>query len=391
MDQLPTELIYIVTYNLNYVDTMILCQSSKLFKWLCKSPIFWKNKLDKFIPGISSNLINKSVTDLKNLYQFWENGGFVQTINNNFLFLKKTAVQISASYYRTAIVTNNGQCQVINTYPNKVGNLISSQTLPLEKIIQVSCGLEHLACLTIDGEVYTLGSNSRGQLGINQEIALLPRKIPQLTNIIQVSCGNYHTAALTASGDVFTWGSNKYGHRESQPQQYNIPQRVDISKVVQISCGGHHTAFLTEEGELYFIGKNKYGQLGWGNFHPRSIPSKLLGHSNIVSVSCGRNHTAFINREGQVYVMGDNITGQLGIGYLSNGESIPQLIATSNFNASPIVQVSCGWYSSEFLAADGRLYHTSFNGESAIIVNVPLGNKTIISISCGFDAIFIGK
>lgn len=64
--------------------------------------------------------------------------------------------------------------------------------------------------LTTEGQVYTFGSNSYGQLGVGD---LSPRgfptivKMPISVNIKMIAAGSHHTAALTSDGDVLTWGA----------------------------------------------------------------------------------------------------------------------------------------------------------------------------------------
>jgi alpha-tubulin suppressor-like RCC1 family protein len=36
---------------------------------------------------------------------------------------------------------------------------------------QLSCGMEHSMLLTVNGEVFTAGNNTRGQMGISEEVS----------------------------------------------------------------------------------------------------------------------------------------------------------------------------------------------------------------------------
>lgn len=64
--------------------------------------------------------------------------------------------------------------------------------------------------LTSDGQIYTFGSNSYGQLGLGD---LSSRgsptlvKIPSGVNIVMITAGSHHSAALTSEGDVLSWGA----------------------------------------------------------------------------------------------------------------------------------------------------------------------------------------
>jgi len=79
----------------------------------------------------------------------------------------------------------------------------------------MSCGVNHVAIVTQEGQVYTVGSNSYGKLGIassNGSPAPFSVQSPTLIeellhcNIVQVSCGVEFTLALTNSGIVYAWG-----------------------------------------------------------------------------------------------------------------------------------------------------------------------------------------
>jgi alpha-tubulin suppressor-like RCC1 family protein len=71
-----------------------------------------------------------------------------------------------------------------------------------KQVVQVACGGEHSAALTSDGEVFTFGNGSKGQLGHGALLAdaHLPRLVSQLRAtrraVAQVTCGNNCTLVL---------------------------------------------------------------------------------------------------------------------------------------------------------------------------------------------------
>ena len=66
----------------------------------------------------------------------------------------------------------------------------------------------HTAGLTKNGEVFTWGANSNGQLGHgDRRNRTVPTKVASLAGLVitQISCGGFYTAALTDKGELLTW------------------------------------------------------------------------------------------------------------------------------------------------------------------------------------------
>jgi alpha-tubulin suppressor-like RCC1 family protein len=84
-------------------------------------------------------------------------------------------------------------------------------------ITDVSVGMEHTLFLCSDGTVAAVGRNANGQLGngttLNSTTAVkvfagghLNGKTP-----IAVEAGGYHSSVITSDGNLFTWGSDSFG------------------------------------------------------------------------------------------------------------------------------------------------------------------------------------
>ncbi|XP_070228263.1 probable E3 ubiquitin-protein ligase HERC6 isoform X3 [Bos mutus] len=190
----------------------------------------------------------------------------------------------------------------------------------------VSCGKEHSLAVCHKGRVFAWGAASEGQLGIGEfkETTFIPKKIKTLAGIkiIQVACGHYHSVALSEDGQVFSWGTNSHGQLglgKEFPSQAS-PQRVRSLEgipLAQVAAGGHHSFALSLSGTSFGWGSNNAGQLALsGNnapvqrYKPVSIGAlKTLG---VVSISCGYKHTAVLTQDGKVFTFGDNSYGQLG-------------------------------------------------------------------------------
>ncbi|XP_015109567.1 secretion-regulating guanine nucleotide exchange factor [Diachasma alloeum] len=163
---------------------------------------------------------------------------------------------ISCGQYFSTAVGNEG---VIYTWgDNKWGQLgadvngVKSQKVPLqlsreiEGIKTLRCGWTHTGVLTRDGQVFTWGRNTYGQLGHSrQDSPWIPRHLSGLREIEQLEIGSEHNIALNTKGDIFSWGWNEHGncgngHTENvwSPQRISIPRGY---KGVLIGSGAGHS------------------------------------------------------------------------------------------------------------------------------------------------------
>ena len=67
----------------------------------------------------------------------------------------------------------------------------------------------------VDGQVFSWGSNSHGQLGLGNDCSSpdSPQRVKSLKGIplAQVAAGGNHSFALSVTGTSFGWGSNSVG------------------------------------------------------------------------------------------------------------------------------------------------------------------------------------
>lgn len=110
-------------------------------------------------------------------------------------------------------------------------------------------------------------------MGHANDISLLnPRRIERLDNlkVIKVSCGNQHVFCLTAVGDVYEWGASKVGALGfgNQTNLLRVPNRLLTSQMMQnirdIKCGPDCSFIINNLGEVYCCGSNYANKLGFG-------------------------------------------------------------------------------------------------------------------------------
>ncbi|KAL6143646.1 hypothetical protein ACLB2K_054341 [Fragaria x ananassa] len=212
---------------------------------------------------------------------------------------------------------------------------------PNTAIRQVSCGAAHVMALSEDGLLQAWGYNEFGQLGrgvtceglqgarIINAYAKFLDEAPELVKITQVSCGEYHTAALSEDGEVYTWGlgsMGQLGHCSLQSADKELlPRKVvalDGIFMKDVACGGVHTCAVTQKGALYAWGGSRAGQLGLGpetgffscNLNEsasffRNIPALVIP-LGVQLIACGHSHTLISTREGRIHGWGYNSYGQ---------------------------------------------------------------------------------
>jgi alpha-tubulin suppressor-like RCC1 family protein len=210
------------------------------------------------------------------------------------------------------------------TVPVEVSNSWSGG--PLNHPTHVTCGYQFGAALAPNGNVWTWGSGSHGELGngIAGGTYSLPAQVPGLTNIAAISAGWFHILALQSNGVVWAWGNNSNGELgDGAPVNRASPVRVmNVSNIVAVSGGDGHSSALAADGTIWKWGLNDLGELGNGstNTIPNPVPARILvdqsgtGFSNIVLMAARDYHNIAVKSDGSVWMWGANDQGQCGVG-----------------------------------------------------------------------------
>ncbi len=213
-------------------------------------------------------------------------------------------IQVAPGFLHTIALLNNGRVvswgrnqfgqlgignatyQQTNEYPQTVLRAINT---PLENIIAISAGENHNLAIDSDGRLWTWGSNSLGQLGINQNPATVPivtyATLVNLTNIVSISCGQDFSCALQDNGStqtIYTWGNDivgQLGKGASTGYTFSVlPSPVTFNPTVNdfsyLEAGDAHVLAMTKSGKIYGWGLASYYILA------RSINSPLFAQIN---------------------------------------------------------------------------------------------------------------
>ena len=217
------------------------------------------------------------------------------------------------------------------------------QKVPIEaKVACIAAGHDYSLCADEGGALYSWGWSEYGKLGTGTDGSYNTRdssikitytatdisKIPMEGKIIQVSAGKHHAACLTDEGLGYTWGDNGYGklgHRDQK--QRNAPTRVQGARFSTLLCGDVSTAglgwpeyqgrpFSKQSGDgLVWVWGVLKGSNGEGATHPvpnYDVQGWAIDKSNF---ALGGTHCALSGEgAGVAWAFSPVAFGQLGFG-----------------------------------------------------------------------------
>jgi len=246
------------------------------------------------------------------------------------------------------------------------------------QIVFVATGHHHTVCVDVDGQVWSFGRNTGGQLGSGELNRFVPSKIEVLAReakVKHVACGAEHTIAVCTEGRVFSWGSSTdgvLGHGENDTWEKGwfyrsakveskprVVRALAEQNIVTIAAGYAHSACINSVGDLYTWGQGRFNQLGLDETcEYQSTPSRVQSLQIVHDVACGGLHT-LANTNAGAMSWGANQHGELGLGRNGDGKSaVPKPIKLSSQGWT---KIAAGWKHSAGIA-DGKLFSWGFGG-----------------------------
>lgn len=114
--------------------------------------------------------------------------------------------------------------------------------LNINNIVDIALGREHGLFLTVEGEVYSFGSNYFGQLGLGKVKHSKLILLPNFPNIKQIVAGDLSSYFLDNEGHVYKTGD-----------KINYFTKIDLEDIVQIATSALGTMCLNKYGEIFII------------------------------------------------------------------------------------------------------------------------------------------
>ena len=200
------------------------------------------------------------------------------------------------------------------------------------RIRHVSAGGDHTLAVTFTGEVYGWGSDLDDQLGLGgrdvgvndsqwwPQLIGAPKPYGENEDMLpvrQVSAGKHHSVILTESGEVFAMGSNEFGQLgiesptalpEDAIEGMPIPASVEPFNVW---TAPYLNAFTVKDLKV------KLERRGESTVGVKAVlVARLLAaqpeHDPVVEVAAGYMHTLARTASGRVYSWGNGEEGRLG-------------------------------------------------------------------------------
>ena len=235
-------------------------------------------------------------------------------------------LSVSCGDEHTLVITNDDN--LWSWGKNDCGQLclgdIEDRSIPQQtsfsNISKISTGYEYSLFQNGEGEIFACGDNRDGQCGLGHfNVQITPSLIPDVpSNIVHFVCGGAFCLFLDSDGNVFSVGDNYYGalglgHNTRQSVLNKIP---NIPQIKIISCMRSSCCLIDFEGNLWTFGLNNFGQLGHGNINNINTPKIIKNLKDIQQISYGKSGYHFIakNSQNQIFVTGFNDFGQLGTG-----------------------------------------------------------------------------
>jgi uncharacterized protein (TIGR02145 family) len=283
----------------------------------------------------------------------------------------------------------NGSITGNVTTPWKVNGGTGSGIASSTKFSRIAAGTTHSLAIDTDGNLYTWGSDSSGQIGNGATSGNVTTpwtlnggtnsSIPAEPKFTHIAAGDYTSLAIDAEGNLYTWGSNSNGQIGNGAASGNVttPWKVNGGtgsgvasniKFSEVASGSFHSMAIDTAGNLYVWGDDGWSQIGNGAT-PSAVttPWKLNGGTNsgitdatkFAQVAAGDFNSAAIDTDGNLYTWGDNTRGQIGgnpsgevdVPWQVNGGTGSGVAASTKF-----VAITMGWQHSLAIDFNGNLY-----------------------------------
>ena len=206
----------------------------------------------------------------------------------------------------------NGEDVYITSKPEKVMHDVRQ--------VAVSTYGNNVAALKNDGSLWTIGSNSSGQLGLGyRELYAASDPVSTFQKVMDDVVfvagdeGGESFAAVKKNGDLYVWGVlSSFKEWGVDPNVDNPTPEMILSDVKTVTVGSLSAA-IKNDNSLWVWGTN-YAHLIDNNAEQSKKYKPTLLRNDVIDVSTGYGTLALVDVNGNLYIGGYNDRGQMGNG-----------------------------------------------------------------------------
>ncbi|MEI6676694.1 MAG: hypothetical protein WCO57_16105 [Verrucomicrobiota bacterium] len=177
-----------------------------------------------------------------------------------------------------------------------------------KQVVQISAGDSHSMALCSDSYITAWGCNLNGRLGNGTTIsASVPVSVTQSSTqllgktVVSISAGYDHSLALDPDGNMYSWGANSKGQLgcggyanagTSNYADHSVPSAVKYisgKKYVAISAGLKYSLTLCSDGTVAGWGNVTTGYDLNGNLVPTGSYPRITSEGIAVAIDCAGN------------------------------------------------------------------------------------------------------
>ncbi|MFQ5717904.1 MAG: RCC1 repeat-containing protein [Acidobacteriota bacterium] len=273
-----------------------------------------------------------------------------------------------------------------------------SRSSALVRVVAVAAGVAHSVALDGNGEIWTWGDNSQGQLGdgtrVSRAAPVRLAGIPGLSGrVTAIAAGDQFTLALTVAGEVWTWGDNTWGQLgDGTILDRLVPTPITgVVDVKALSAGGGHALALDVRGRIWAWGRNNRGQIGDGGTVARTLPVELFAGDpsrHCIEIAAGLQHSLGLDDHGLVLAWGADDSAQLGNGPVTGDQLLPVAVSPAN-GFLRAVHIAAGGEHSLALTARGRVYGWGADGEGQVGdgASLPAPAREVPTVTAGITGL----
>ena len=208
---------------------------------------------------------------------------------------------------------------------------LTAPAAPGFRLASVDTGGSSSLGIGSDGNLYTWGDNTNGQLGDGTTSQhTTPVKIPRPDGTdngffwVQATAGRTHSAAVGSDGNLYAWGDNTCGQLgDGTNTQRTTPVKVirpagNGFTWIRAEAGDGYTMAIGSDDNLYIWGSLP-GGLGDTNCTTAStrpvkvaLPQGVPSTFRFEKIAAGDRHATAIGSDDNLYTWGSNTHGQLG-------------------------------------------------------------------------------